>query len=1234
MYMKSLEMRGFKSFVDSTKLEFPRGFTAVVGPNGCGKSNISDAIRWVIGEQSSKTLRGSKMEDLVFNGSESRKALGMAEVSLTIANLPKTTVESAVPVVEEAKVTRRFYRSGESEYFINKTPCRLRDIIDLFLDTGISSRAFSIIEQGTVLNLINAKPVDRRFIIEEAAGIMKYKYRRNEALRKMAAAQENLVRVNDTMNELRRQLGSLKRQASKAESYKKKKTELRDITLNLYAVDYRGCHKEFDNISKELTGFREDKEKQETGLTALNNRMEALKIDITHREKEINKFNESNIEIEGRMKGEEARVELMKGQIEEAVNVHQRAIEEISQMEEELEKISENLTLRQDESDKVVQDIASLEGSFEEKNISLQKIKTELDHVKSSMEEFESYLRDLNHVISQQEHKRISIQAHLDLLAHRGDKTQSEKQELSTHIEEANRAGVEAKERFESIISELKKQKEKQGELLVALGEKNEELKKIVFELEEKKDSKSRLSGKLSSLEDFQKNFEGLQEGARNLLKKAQKDGESDGVRCMLADVIEAAPEYELAVETILGDRLQGLIVEDHQAGRNAIDYLKLQGAGRSTFIPVATRKIGNPIVFPDVAEGEVIGKVVDFINTPSEYREIVNALLEDVLMVENLEKALSLWSKAGTNCSFVTLEGDIIDPKGIIVGGSSLKDDSGLLRKKRIIHELQSDFSTLSQELEGVNGRLLGKRNTIAELEGEKTEIDRMVLACDRQYIHDEKDLRQIKESLEKEQKRLEVCQLEIQDIQVRKERSKEEIDPIEIEINKLKDKREASEEESTSAKENLAHLREILDEAKEEVSEYNMKLVSLKSKKENITLDMQRLQANRSTIGERIERMRQNDREAKEKKDRLEEEIKITEIKIIELFEKNRTIKSSCVEKGEVLREILDAHGNLEMQAKENSRELEILRGRVQERELKKTEFKLRLDNILQRLQDDFDAGIEELLSEYTEEVDREESSRAMAALRDRISQYGDVNLGALEEYNVVKERYEFMDEQYSDLTASIADLNKAIEKINKTTSQRFMETFEKVNENFKKSFRRLFSGGRAELVLTQPDDPLETGLDIEVQPPGKKLQNITMLSAGEKTMTALSILFSVFMTKPSPFCLLDEVDAPLDEANINRFREMLRDLSDKTQFIIITHNQTTMTFAETLYGITMEEKGVSKIVSVNLENKKKPEEKSEIIHIPESGMNDEKKDRNGLEAEFELVGVAKEAGKISAN
>lgn len=1191
MYLKSLEMAGFKSFVDATKLEFPRGFTAIVGPNGCGKSNISDAIRWVIGEQSSKTLRGTKMEDLIFNGSESRKAHGMAEVSMTIANLPKITPDGGLPLAEEAKVTRRFYRSGESEYFINKTPCRLRDIIDLFLDTGISSRAFSIIEQGHINQLINSKPVDRRFIIEEAAGIMKYKYRRNEALRKMEAAQANLVRVNDSLNELRRQLGSLKRQASKAEAYKKKKTELRETSLSVHASDYRQHKNAFDEISAVLEKSREERDSRETELATLNNQLETLKTDIAFREKEVNKLKENGFEIEGAINGREARTELMKKQIEGLINDRSRAMEEISQMEEDLRRTGHTQSVREAELSKAVTDISVLEETFEEKNEILREAKSQLDQARYDAEELDSGILNLNQIFARQDSNRVSLQTRLGILVQREERIHADEQELSRHMDEAREKEKRAVEQLESISRELEKQKEQLKGLLARLEENNSGLKTAQSELDEKKNAKSRLAGKLSSLEEFQKNFEGIQGGARVLLKRRETEGLPEGIRCVLADVMETAPEYELAVEAALGERLQGLIVENGQAGKEAIDYLKAQAAGRSAFVPLLPRRTGSPVRFPETREG-IFGKAVDLVKTKPEYREMLDILLEDALIVKDMESALALWGRNGANCSFVTLEGDIISPEGTITGGSPARTDSGLLSKKRLINELRQEDSALALEMEAIQGRIAGKRASITELEREKSEVDQKILFSERQRIHDEKDLHQIREAMEKDIKKLEAHRLEINAIREEREKSREEAEGAERELLALKEQKEAMEKEIASSRKILANLQESVDIAKEEANEFNIQLVSLKHQKENIALDIERLKAGHSAIEERIEKRKQWRHEAENKKTQMEKDMEDIGKEVLELLERRRIIKSSIVEKEEAMRELADQCAAWEARAKEKFQEVEEMKGRIQEGDLKKAELNLRLDNIIQRLRDDFDIGLEALLAEYPAEINKEEFAQKAADLKEQLARFNDVNLGALEEYNVVNERHGFMEGQYNDLISSINDLNTAIEKINKTTSHRFLETFQQVNENFKMNFRRLFAGGRAEMVLTEPENILETGIDVIVQPPGKKLQNIIMLSAGEKAMTALSVLFSVFMTKPSPFCLLDEVDAPLDEANIHRFKEILRELSDKTQFLIITHNQKTMTFAETLYGVTMEEKGVSKVVSVNLERPKEQE------------------------------------------
>ena len=1184
MYFKSLEMIGFKSFVDETKVEFEPGITAIVGPNGCGKSNISDAIRWVLGEQSSKMLRGNKMDDFIFNGSDGRKPLNMAEVSLTVTNLKGAVTSPELSLYEEITVTRKLFRSGESEYYINKTPCRLKDIVDVFLDTGLNTRGFSMMEQGQINKIINSKPDERRFIIEEAAGVMKYKHRRNAAIQKLESSQQNLLRIGDIVGELERQMNSLKRQANKAERYKKYKGEMRELGIRLLSVELKKEGNTLNSVDTEYNGYKEKEVEASARVSSSKNRLESLRTELTAEEKGLAELRQEEFELGSRVERDEGHVELMKGQIEDLTNDDIRAGEEIEGLKREIDNLEGQYSNLKSDMESIQIKVEEQKRLYSEKESRLIEMNKEYKEKQSNLEQIDTEIIKVIGEISQNKNTLTSLDTRLDFIQKRKERVSIEKTEtedsiknLNITLEDAVKKLSEAKERLDGF----KKNKEELIQHLIKLKESLRTHEERASEIKEKLGT--RLSV-LKSFEELQKNFEGYGEGVRSVMK-SRESGSLNGVHGVLVDFIETAPEFETAIESVLSDRLQGVVVESHDEGVKGVEHLKSQLAGRAQFIPLNLK-------FHAKTGGEGVSsqgrRAVEVVRCNEKYKGILECLLGDVLIVNDIEGAVNIWRNNGNSYTIVTLNGEVIDPHGSITGGSKKGSEQGLMQRKRQIAEINIEIESLKAVFDSASKERDSVRSEIESLESRIAGLESSIREEEFKLIGEENGLARIRDEIERLKKKIETIDYETRGFDIEIGEITSESDKYRDEILKKEGYHGKITAQSNSIKEDMKALRENLDALIDDTNRLKVDLTALNGKLDNHKRECERIVKGREDLNLRIDKREEDRIEISDKKKEIENSIKRMEDEIYQVSLKRDEKKKEINVREESLREKNESLKAIEEEVKAIEAELEGLRDILNNLGMKKAELNLWVENLRRRAIEEYNIKENEIPEVAMEEVNLEEINTRLEFLRSEIDRFGDVNLAAIEEYNSISERYNFLKTQQDDLILSIKSLHQTIEKIDSTTKHMFAETFTKVNENFKGIFRRLFGGGRAELILVDEGNMLETGVDIIVQPPGKRLQNITLLSAGEKAMTAISLLFSIFMVKPSPFCLLDEVDAPLDEANIFRFRDMIKEMCSNTQFLVITHNQKTMSFADSLYGITMEEDGVSKVISVNLKVK----------------------------------------------
>jgi chromosome segregation protein len=1182
MILKQLELAGFKSFVDTTRLDFTNGFTAVVGPNGCGKSNISDAIRWIIGEQSSKALRGTRITDLIFNGSSGRKPVNRTEISMTLSDVPKGLRVASVPnLSDEIKVTRCYHRSGDSEFYINKVPCRLKDITDLFLDIGISPKVLTVIEQGHIQDMISSKPEERRIWIEEAAGVLKFKVRKAEALRKLDASGQNLDRISDIVNELERQVESLKRQASKAERYKKFQGEIKELSLGLFSKKIRGLKVQFDELEEAYREKMEQKTQWAARSSTLENDISRMKIEIDELTTALNQKRGTLHQLTAEISNSEHNIALRNSQIQQAESDKEAAAREIQQMQDEIGSHSEERETHR-------RDLAEAEEKIAVQGLECEEKTRECEHSRGLMRTLENELQDrenrileLLHHLSQKKNSLTELESRRKFLNDQGEKLTRELEETRGQMESVQATVGEAQSQFDQKEQDLEARRQELIQLQEQLSVCKEQLKVGEAKARVAKEAYLSKASLLSSLRELRSQYEGFGQGVRSLMSQNSRP---EGLREVVVDVLQAPAEYEKAVEAVLGEKLQSMIVNTYSDTLDVIRYMNENHSGRGSFIPLNPKSISLKPVYLNGDTG-VVGKLGDLVETREEYKSVFDHLLNNVVLVRDLETALKLHANSEFEGTVVTLDGEVIDGQGLVTGGRNGEDPGGLLSQTREMEELGVLVAELQKNLEQLEEANINAENEFSAVEESHRAAGASVHEVDIEQRQCRNDLEQAKKELERLEQKKAHLEYELSS-------GIHELDELTGEFDTLTHDIRTGEEEKEQTEAVVEDLRVTLRDQRQEtevmpgwINEVNVKIASMKGQRDNVRLEIKRLDLQEANLNQRIEQRSEDSRVNSERISENQKAIVEIEQNILEKVREKDRLSGEVIGEEEGLREQEEMLEAKDRESRELGHKVQQITEEVSAVDLKRSEVKIQISHIEEKAFEDFNVSLQEMLNQYDGEVDEETASEELRQLKEKVAKLGEVNLAALSEYQIASERYNFLQKQLEDLADSIRALHETIEKIDQTTRKLFKETFEQVNEHFKDNFKRLFLGGKAELTLTDPENILESGIDITASPLGKSMSNITLLSGGEKTMTAIALMFAILKVRPSPFCLLDEVDAPLDEANVIRFQEMLKEMSDKTQFIIITHNQKTMSFADTLYGVTMEERGVSKVVSVNL-------------------------------------------------
>lgn len=1180
MYLKRLELQGFKSFADRTVLEFMPGITTVIGPNGSGKSNISDAIRWVLGEQSMKSLRGTKSLDIIFAGTQNRKSLGFAEASLVFDNS-----DGALPIeYTEVTVTRKIYRSGETGYFINKTPCRLKDVLELFMDTGIGKDGYSIIGQGKIDEILSNKSEDRRHIFEEAAGIVKYRVRKAESEKKLEHTKVNLLRINDILSEIETNIDPLKIQSEKAKKYLNLREELKNIEIGLFLYNIEKYKVDLENIVKDEEIYKTQCNDEEGRLERIKNSKEELKSEV---EEITNKIEEiSNLGFES-----QKEIEMLNSDINVSNTRISNNKENSKRFEEEITELNTRIAELQEEREQKELKKENLKTNKEKFTKELQEKEEELAKITKKLSSKEIEIEGYKKKVEENTDRRYELQANIseqDINYQNYERRQNQiKNELSSNVSELD--GTRMKK--DEISKEFYEIDSKRNKILTGLKEINsskEEADKKIKSFENSINmysSEMRIKeSKLKFLIETEKEKEGYIKSVKSLLKDCENIKElGKGMNGVLANVIEVPEEYQTAIEMCLGASLQNIVTETEEDAKRLVEHLRKNNLGRASFLPITSVK-GKKIEKIKGNEKGVIGIASDLIKYSKKYEQIVLNLLGRTVIVDNMETAIKVSKQNSYSFRIITLDGDVINPSGAITGGSVAKKTVNILGRGKEIEKLEKEIAKLKEKIEN--------------LEKEKAEYESSI-----------EDILENAEALEKELQEIEIAYATGKQKIIAID---ENISRIEMRLNKLKEEQSKLEEQKNQATENKKNIENEI----EKISEENEKLSKIITEfaelnKDNqkyiddLNFDITNLKISVSSfdesessiqeIQERIDIELENTSKSIENKKIQIEQIKQDnfnlEKSIQEIKEKINNIKETVQQSGskieEMKKERIEKNQKLSSQEEEITSKFKViedLKAQIVKIEVRKTKLEEDINEIINKMWEEYELTPNNVV-DYKKPDNVQLTQKKVKGLRNEIRELGSVNVDSIEEYKTLKERYDFMCEQRVDLENTMSKLRKVISDMTGIMKQQFKEQFALINKNFSEVFKELFGGGNASLKLEDEENILECGIEITVQPPGKKLQNMMLLSGGEKAFTAIALLFAILKINPAPFCVLDEIEAALDDVNVYRYAEYLKKFSKDTQFLVITHRKGTMEAADTVYGVTMEESGISKLLSMKL-------------------------------------------------
>ncbi len=1180
MYLKRLELQGFKSFADKTELEFMPGITSVIGPNGSGKSNISDSIRWVLGEQSMKSLRGAKSLDIIFAGTQNRKSLGFAEASLVFDN-----EDGSLPIeYTEVTVTRKIYRSGETGYFINKVPCRLKDVLELFMDTGIGKDGYSIIGQGKIDEILSNKSEDRRNIFEEAAGIVKYRTRKQESEKKLEHTKLNLLRINDILAEIEANIEPLKAQAEKAKKYLNLKEELKNIEIGLFIYNIEKYKANLEEIVKDEEIYTSQCNEEEGRLERIKQLKEQLKTEIDEITNKIEEM--SNIGFES-----QKEIEMLNSDINVANTRINNNNENSKRFEKEIEELNEKIKELQEEIKQKTQKKENLKQNREKFAKELQEKEEELAKLTEKLSAKELEIEQHKQKVEENTDRKYELQSDINtqnINFENDEKRQKQiKNELATHISELDSARLQ-KDDISKQFYEIESKRNKIIKSLEEIGKQREEANQKIKEYDDEINrllNEARMKdSKLKFLIETEKEKEGYIKSVKALLKDCNNIKElGKGMHGVLANIIEVPEEYQTAIEMCLGASLQNIVTETEEDAKKLVEHLRKNNLGRASFLPITSVK-GKKIEKIKGKENGIVGIASDLIKYNPKYEQIILNLLGRTVIVDNMDTAIKVAKQNAYSFRIITLDGDVINASGAITGGSVTKKTVNILgRGKEIeklekeIENLKSKISKLQKEKEEYEASVESTLQEVAKLEKKLQEIEITYATEKQKVVSIEENITKIEGRVQKLKDEQQTIEKQKEEAVNKKQKIQEEIQQLNEETEKLAKVIQEFADLNKDDQKYLDNLNFDITNLKISVSSFDESQSSIEEIEERINLDIK-------TTNQNIENKKLQIEQIKNDNFKLEQVISETTGKIKEIKEE---VKNSGTKIEELKQARIDKNQRLQKQEEEISEKFKViedLKEQIVKIDVKKTKLEEDINIIINKMWEEYELTPNNV-TDYKKPENVALTQKRVNNLRSDIRNLGSVNVDSIEEYKAMKERYDFMSEQRVDLENTMSKLRKIISEMTVTMKEQFKKQFEKINKNFSEVFQELFGGGNATLKLEDEENILECGIEITVQPPGKKLQNMMLLSGGEKAFTAIALLFAILKINPAPFCVLDEIEAALDDVNVYRFAEYLKKFSKDTQFLVITHRKGTMEVADTVYGVTMEENGISKLLSMKL-------------------------------------------------
>lgn len=1182
MYLKGLNLVGFKTFADRTQLQFGRGITAIVGPNGSGKSNIVDGILWALGERSLKSLRSHAPTDVIFAGNGDRRPTGLAEVSLTLDNH-----DSRLPVqFSEVTITRRIFRDGESEYFLNKTPCRLRDIQEMLLDTGIGADTYAIVSQREIDSLLSAKPEDRRELFEQVAGVQKYRFKRAEAKRKLERTEQNLTRVRDIMYELENQLEPLRAQAEYAREYQNYLDRLRFLQLALLAHDYDVRLRRLETLLEQRRQVTAGWEQANALIAELENTERALDARLRAMEETVAVLQRETTTVITNVKATEGKIAVARERLRALSEQREFQQQEIGILAGRAEAAREQIGAHQQEWETLQQTLERLNADMLERSTALSEANARLADLATALEEkrnrsltLAARISDKRNALTATHTNRHHFQERVTALQNLLAATHAEREQVNRSLTVAARRSVELQQALDGMEQTLRQCREKLERLDAETAERSNARNAL-------REQMSAVQSRLRALQEMEASFEGLFAGVRAVMQAA-KEGRLPGKFALVADVLRVPQPFETAIEVALNSALQNIIAHDEPSVKEAIHFLKTTQSGRATFLPLPLlRPLSLLPQTRQVAQRPgVCGIAIDLVQFDEVYRPAAEYLLNRLIVVQNLDVALALSRQVETGCRIVTLEGELVLPAGAITGGAGKQRTSGLLQRKREIEELREQLAVssererlLREQLAALQDEVVATQAQLRSFEQTRTEHLSVCARHEREMEHLDREHTRLERTCEQ-------IQSDLENLSRAASESEREEESLRAELSALEQAAQSVDAEIETLQHQWTAQQTQREELSRLVAEMRAQQAAVQERSAAVERSIAQLEQQAREFSETTESRRVSIARSLEEETRLAQQIAAEEQSLAQLTqaqaEKERAFEAWRRERHEILQRLEETTQRLRQQ-RQTLHQIEEEMHRI---ELRETQTHTEMEEMQRRFREEFNTTAEDALPRKDDIESKQLALDEIAVLKENMAAMGEVNLGAISQQQQLTERLDFLRTQRDDLERAQADLEGIIADIDQRTRDQFILTFNAVAREFDVLFKRIFDGGKTRLSLTNPDNLLETGVDVRVQPPGKAEQDLMLLSGGERALTALALMLALLRVKPSPFVVLDEIDAPLDETNVGRFTELLREFADTSQFIVITHNKGTMEAADALYGVTMEERGVSKLVSVRL-------------------------------------------------